>query len=478
MSSATAKQGSQRRDPQVRFNKYESIRRIAIGGMAEIYLARAKGIEGFEKLVVLKRILPQFAANEEFVRMFLDEGRLASTLHHPNIGQVTDIGMSNGQYFLVMEFLHGVDVRRLLRRCLQLQWRLPLEHAVAIAIGMCAGLHHAHEQVGLDGKALNLVHRDVSPQNVFVTYDGAVKLLDFGVAKAAHRVQETQGSSLKGKISYMSPEQCSGDPIDRRSDIFSVAIVLWEMTLMRRLYKGETEFHILKRVVEKDAPSPFIIDPNYPPELEQIVMRGLKRDRGRRYQTLEEMQLDLEAFARERKLTISQVALGRFMREVFAGEVEAWQKAVAAGQLERAAKSLVSPELANEPDSSPFASDGVQPSPAQSQSVKPGIWVGLAVAGGLLAVALALLVGRSRQPAPLPSPAIDPPAASAAIAPPIVAPAPPAAVVVAAPTATGDDAPKSTTAPKRISPPKKRTLHHASRSEIPARWDPESITPP
>jgi hypothetical protein len=289
-------------------------------------------------------------------------------------------------------------------------------------------------------------------------------------------VQETQGSSLKGKISYMSPEQCAGDPIDRRSDIFSAAICLWEMTLMRRLYKGETEFHILKRVVEKDAPSPFIFDPGYPPELEQIVMRGLKRDRGRRHQTLEEMQLELEAFARERKLNISQVALGRFMREVFAGEVEAWTRAVQAGQLERAAKSLASPELANEPDSSPFASDGVQQQPPSA--MRPGIWAGLALAGGLLAMAAAIWISRGRPPAPA---AVAAPAMAAPVA--IAAPAA-AAPTIAAATAIAPVAPKSSSAPKWISATrpsaskKKRSVHHASRSAMPAQWDPESITPP
>jgi serine/threonine protein kinase len=477
---------------QVRFNRYESVRRIAVGGMAEIFLARAKGMEGFEKLVVLKKILAQYAANAEFVGMFLDEGRIASTLRHPNIGQVTDIGMTNGQYFLVMEFLHGVDVRRLLRKLAVSQRRLPLDHAVAIAIGMCAGLHHAHEHVGLDGKPLNLVHRDVSPQNVFVTYDGSVKMLDFGVAKAAHRVQETQGNSLKGKIRYMSPEQCRADVIDRRSDIFSVAIVLWEMTLMRRLHVGNSEFQILLSVVQKDAPSPLTIDCNYPPELERIVMRGLERDPERRFQTLEEMQLELEAFARERKLTISQVALGRFMRELFADDVAAWQRAMSAGQVELAARSLMSPELLDEPDSSPFTSDPANPPPALPPLAQPplelpplpprNIWPGLTVAACLLAVSALVVALRWRASAiarpPLqvlaPRTREPPPIAVQAMKPSAVVTTTPSAVATTTPSAPLHDSVERRTKKRRP------TLHNVKppAGDWPAQWDPDALTPP
>ena len=281
-----------------RFGKYEILRRIAVGGMAEIYLARALGIEGFEKLVVLKRILPQYADNEEFVQMFLDEARVAATLHHSNVVQVYDIGSVDGQYFLSMEFLHGQDGRQLMKACATRATPLPRQNALAIAIGVCAGLHYAHERI-VDGRPLDLVHRDVSPQNVFVTYDGGIKLLDFGIARASSRLTETRGGTLKGKIAYMSPEQCGGYPLDRRSDIFAAAIMLWEMTTGRRLFTGSSDFEILRKVKEEDAPPPSSVVADYPPALEHIVMKGLARDRERRYATAEEMQVDLEDFARE-----------------------------------------------------------------------------------------------------------------------------------------------------------------------------------
>jgi serine/threonine protein kinase len=249
-----------------RLGKYEILRHIATGGMAEIFLARATGIEGFEKLVVIKRILPHLAVEPEITKMFLDEARIAATLHHSNIVQVFDIGAVDGQYFLAMEFLEGEDVSRIRRATRVARVALPLDHALNIVINACAGLHYAHERPGLDGKPLNIVHRDVSPQNVLVTYEGEVKLVDFGIAKASTRASAaTRVGTLKGKIRYMSPEQARSEPLDRRSDVFSTAIVLWELTTGRRLFHGRAEFDVLKAIIETDAPLPSSIVPGYPP---------------------------------------------------------------------------------------------------------------------------------------------------------------------------------------------------------------------
>src|SRR5690606_29379467 len=185
--------------------KYQLLRRLATGGMAELFLARAKAIHGFEKLVVLKRILPQHAENDDFIRMFLAEARLAATLHHPNIVQVYDIGGEEGSYFFTMEFVQGVDLRKLVRAARKKNKALPLEHILHVIMGMAAGLNHAHEKVGLDGKPLGIVHRDVSPSNVLVTFEGGVKIVDFGIAKAASAQVATIAGTLKGKIPYMSP---------------------------------------------------------------------------------------------------------------------------------------------------------------------------------------------------------------------------------------------------------------------------------
>lgn len=297
--------------------RYELIDRIAVGGMAEIYLARAKGIEGFEKLVVLKRILPQFSSNKEFVSMFLDEARLSATLQHTNIAQVHDIGQHGHSYFFTMEYIRGEDVRAILKTALQARKRVPLSCSLAIVAGAAAGLHAAHVKCGADGTPLQIVHRDVSPSNVLVSYDGGVKLVDFGVAKAAQRQHETQAGTLKGKVAYMSPEQCRGKQLDRRSDIFALGILLYELTTHRRLFKGESEFEIMNKIVKEDVEPPSITYGKYPADLERILLKALQRDRDQRYASAQELQVDIEEFARKHAIALSTVKLGEYMRALF-----------------------------------------------------------------------------------------------------------------------------------------------------------------
>jgi tRNA A-37 threonylcarbamoyl transferase component Bud32 len=308
------------------------IKRLAAGGMAEILLARASGLPGFQKMVVVKRILPELATKSDFVEMFLDEARIAATLQHPNVVQMYDVGVVDRNYFIAMEYLHGEDVRSIMKALTRRDERLPLEHALSILIGVSSGLHYAHDKVGFDGKPLNIVHRDVTPQNIIVTYDGAVKLLDFGIAKASNRVGETRFGTLKGKVPYMSPEQCRGEPLDRRSDIFSLGIMLYELTLGKRLFRGGSDFEILKKIVEGTITPPRFIDPNYDPALERIVLRALEKDKEKRYQTARELQLDLEALVREGRLHVSSIALQGFMERVFGHKIEAWREAQAQGK--------------------------------------------------------------------------------------------------------------------------------------------------
>ncbi len=302
--------------PGVRVGKYELLRRLAVGGMAEIFLARSQGIEGFEKLVVLKSILPQHAVDDEFVCMFLDEARLAATLHHPNVAQVFDIGRGGGKPFFTMEYIDGRDLRQV---CKAARGRggLPLEQAVTIGLGVAAGLHYAHEKGGPDGRPLGIVHRDVSASNVIISYDGAVKIVDFGIAKAASHRQVTRTGIIKGKLACMSPEQCRGDAVDRRSDVFAIGILLYEITTGTRLYEADSDYAMLHQIIDKDAPAPSTRVPDYPPALEAIVMRALRRDREQRYATAQELQVDLENFARDSKLITSPVELGRHMEELF-----------------------------------------------------------------------------------------------------------------------------------------------------------------
>lgn len=314
--------------PGLRLGRYELIQRIAVGGMAEIYLARATGIEGFEKLVVLKRILPQFARNSEFVAMFLDEARLSATLQHPNIAQVHDIGQYGDSYFFTMEYIRGEDVRSILKAAIAARKRVPLANALTIITGAAAGLHAAHEKRAIDGTPLEIVHRDVSPSNVLVSYDGAVKLVDFGVAKAAQRQTETAAGTLKGKVSYMSPEQCRGKHIDRRSDVFALGILLYEMTLHRRLFRGDSEFEIMTKIVNEDVGPPSAIVSKYPAALEHILLRSLRRDPNERYSSAQEMQLELEEFARSHGLALSAIGLGAYMQEMFIDHMRAEEAAV------------------------------------------------------------------------------------------------------------------------------------------------------
>jgi serine/threonine protein kinase len=316
--------------PAARLGRYTLLRPLGAGGMAELFLARADGIEGFAKLVAVKRILPHKATNERFVRMLLNEARLVAGLDHPNIAQVHDIGLEQGEYFFAMEYVHGQDLARVLRRAPA--HKLRLENALHIAIGVCAGLHCAHIARDSTGRSLDIVHRDVSPSNVLVSYQGAVKLVDFGVAKATTLVSETREGVIKGKYGYMSPEQCLGDALDRRSDVFAVGILLWEMTIGRRLYMFKGELASLQRIVYRDATTPSTHDPAYPPELERIVMRALARDPRQRYQSAEQLQIDLEQFALDHRLAISAVSMANEMRTLFHDQVEAWSAAERAGR--------------------------------------------------------------------------------------------------------------------------------------------------
>jgi serine/threonine protein kinase len=313
--------------PGDKLGKYELIRQIAIGGMAELYLARTIGIEGFEKLVVLKRILPQYARHAAFVEMFLHEARLAATLHHANIAQVYDIGGDDGDYFFAMEYVHGEDLDRISTVADEQGVALAMDCALTVVSGLCAGLHYAHERTGADGKPMGIVHRDVSPSNVVVSYDGAVKLVDFGVAWAASRPGVTDGG-LKGKIAYMSPEQCRGKAqIDRRSDLYSVGTLLYELTTGKPPFAGDSEYQVLHQIVNDDVPPPSTIVPGYPAQLERIVLRALARDPDQRYATALALQSDLEDFAHESQLRISPLVLARLMSTLFPLRVEEWDQA-------------------------------------------------------------------------------------------------------------------------------------------------------
>jgi serine/threonine protein kinase len=308
-----------------RLGKYEIVHRIACGGMAEIYLARAGGIHGFQKYVVLKRILPQYATNAEFVRMFLKEARVAALLDHANIAHVYDIGEEDGSYFFTMEYLHGEDLHFIMRELARKGRRLPLERALTMVIGAAAGLHFAHEKKGDDGRPLGLVHRDVSPSNIFVTFDGGVKVVDFGIAKVTAEAELSLSNKLKGKLAYMSPEQMSSGSLDRRSDVFALGIVLYETTTHARLFRAEGEAATMRSVMEGLITPPIERIDDYPPRLQEIVLRALERDPSRRYPTARALQIDVEGFARDQRLDVSSAALAEWMERSFGPKQELWR---------------------------------------------------------------------------------------------------------------------------------------------------------
>jgi serine/threonine protein kinase len=293
--------------------RYQLLQRIATGGMGELFLARARSIGGFEKLAAIKRILPHLAAQPEFVEMFLDEARMAATLEHPNIIHVSDLGHVGNDYFLVMPFLEGADLS-VLRKTLLKQGRvLPLSLALFIAIGVASGLDYAHTRRDREGRAAGLIHRDVSPENVFVTFEGEVKLLDFGIAKVAASATRTAVGTRKGKAQYMSPEQARGAELDARSDVFSLGVVLYELTTGRPLFRADNELSVLNLIVSRDATPPSQVSPDYPPALENIVLRALARDPQRRYQSAGQLRDALSGFARKHGHEASAVELGAFL---------------------------------------------------------------------------------------------------------------------------------------------------------------------
>ncbi|HEY1960578.1 MAG TPA: protein kinase [Polyangiaceae bacterium] len=317
-----------------RFGKYTLLRVLAKGGMAELFLAIQKSVAGFEKLIVIKRILPSMNQDKAFIEMLLHEARIAATLSHPNIVQIFDVGQAEGLYFIAMEHVHGEDIRSIVRGMkVKNVPEFPLEHALAIAIGMCAGLAYAHDKRDLDGTQLGIVHRDISPQNVVVTFSGDVKIVDFGIAKSDSKANtETKSGKLKGKVPYMSPEQARGEVIDARSDIFATGVMLFELTTGKRLFKGSSEFETLKLICEREYPRPSQVRPGYPAELERIVMKALAKDTAERYQSARDMQSDLEAFIRNNRIAVSNIALSQFMQGLFEDKLQTQKEALIQGK--------------------------------------------------------------------------------------------------------------------------------------------------
>jgi serine/threonine-protein kinase len=427
--------------------RYELLAKLASGGMGEIHLARLAGRAGFEKLVVLKRLLPELAPAGEYVTMFFDEARLAARLSHPNVCEVYDLGEDQGQYYIVMQWLEGVPFASVMRRPDGVDERAHERLVTGILRQACEGLHHAHELRDADGRPLGVVHRDVSPSNLMVTADGVVKVLDFGIAKARSAQSVTERGVLKGKLSYMSPEQLAEAPLDRRADVFCLGILAWEALAGRRLFKRDAAVTIAKAVLEDEVPRLADANPAVPPALSDVVMRALARDPAARFATARELGLALERAMAPHGGPMSTVEIAHVVQERFADELER-QRA-----LYRRSEALPAAPVPPPPASTPTAP--ARPAAMPAKPSPRALWPALAVV--LAAAAVGLVLWRpwrsASAPAREPHATATPPAPDAAPAPtpPPAAAPPPDAGAMPPPPERPPPRPAKPTTPGRVS---------------------------
>ena len=304
------------------FGKYTLVAKLATGGMGEIFLAKLSGMAGFEKLVVIKRLLPHLAEDEHFVTMLLDEARIAARLSHPNVCQVYDLGQVDGVFYIAMEFLEGVPCSELLKRARRDETALEFGLAANILQQSCAGLHHAHSLVDGKGNDIALVHRDVSPSNLFATISGTVKVLDFGVAKSRDARARTVTGALKGKYAYMSPEQVMAFELDRRSDVFSLGIVFFELLTNRRLFWRDSEYKMFQAIAEEPIPDPRDFRPSVPEGLAKVANKALSREVDGRFSSAEEMAKAISEAMTGSGLAMSNAEVASHVRSRFAGPIQ------------------------------------------------------------------------------------------------------------------------------------------------------------
>jgi serine/threonine-protein kinase len=318
------------RGGQQRLDRYELVAELASGGMATVFLGRILGAGGFQRFVAIKRLHPHLASEQEFVEMFLDEARLAASIHHPNVVPILEVGTSDRGYYLVMEYIEGDTLARLLARAATSRQRIPIPIVIRIVLDTLAGLHAAHELKDDNDHHLNLVHRDVSPQNILVGINGTARITDFGVARAATRLSSTRSGQLKGKLAYMAPEQARGGQIDRRADLFAVGTVLWEVLADKRLFKGEGEADTLNRVLFEPIPKLRDVNPDVAPELEVVTMKSLDRDPDKRYPTSSAFADELEKAARASSSIASVREVADYVQKLLGQDISQQREAVRA----------------------------------------------------------------------------------------------------------------------------------------------------
>jgi serine/threonine-protein kinase len=314
-----------------KLDRFELVAELATGGMATVYLARVSGVGGFQRFVAIKRLHPHLAHEPEFIEMFLDEARLAARIHHPNVVSILEIGATDQGYYIVMEYVEGDTLGRLLSRAAQTGQRVPLKVGLRVVIDMLAGLEAAHELTDDEGNPLKIVHRDVSPQNVLVGVDGHARITDFGVARATSRLSTTRAGQLKGKVAYMAPEQARGDSeVDHRADVFAAGVVLWEVLSCRRLFKAEGEAQTLNKVLNEPIPTVSSVWEEVPPALDAITARALERDRSVRFQSAIELADVLEKATRTLGVHGTSKDVAAYLDEALGPEITSQREAVRA----------------------------------------------------------------------------------------------------------------------------------------------------
>lgn len=307
-------------DEGIQFGQYVLLERIATGGMAEVWKARMRGVEGFQKTVAIKKILPHLSDNDEFIEMFVNEAKLAAQLNHSNIIHIYDLGKIASSYYIAMEYVDGHDLKTILRQGEDRSQPMTLELALFITSKVASALDYAHRKRDFDEKEIGLVHRDVSPQNILISHEGDIKLCDFGIAKAASKASHTQAGALKGKLQYMSPEQAWGQKIDRRSDIFALATVMFELLTARKLFSGENEISVLERVREAKVVPPSSINEEVTPAIDTVVLKALEKDPEARYQTAGELARDLDSILYSMRPTPTSADLAIYMHRIYSEE--------------------------------------------------------------------------------------------------------------------------------------------------------------
>jgi serine/threonine protein kinase len=405
------------------FGRYVLLDRLAEGGMAEVFRAILPGAEGFKRTFVIKRILSELSQTADFREMFIREARIGAMLNHPNIVQVYDFGNVEGHYFLAMEYLRGHDVLAIMKRLHDLKRQFPVPVAAFVAHEVASCLGYAHGLTDPDGRSLDIVHRDVSPSNVMCLREGGVKLLDFGIASALSEVkpEHTEQGTFRGKLAYMSPERLRNEPLDGRSDLYALGVMLWEILTRRRLFRGGSDAETFKNVMEMPVPPPSTHRPDVPPSLDAIVAKALARDPGSRYQTGQALADDLEEVMRETKLKSRM--LPKLLVDLFGSGRHSSQVAMA----------CVTPEMLAAAAGSENSTTGSVPQPAAATATSVWrswrLWAGVAAIAVVIALALGLRPGRvdsraaappgktpaARAPAPPGVPATPP-----AVAPPVV----------------------------------------------------------